>query len=68
MQDDPGRHGRFAAVDGWLYTRPCRTKCKDVLLRVPKILYFRTRYKEMSIPPALSSEIFIDDISKNPLF
>ena len=26
--DDPGRHGRFAAVDGWVYTRPCRTKRK----------------------------------------
>lgn len=26
--DDPGRHGRFAAIDGWVYTRPCRTKRK----------------------------------------
>ena len=23
---DPGRHGRFAAVDGRVYTRPCRAK------------------------------------------
>ena len=24
--DDLGRHGRFAAVDGWVYKRPCRTR------------------------------------------
>ncbi len=36
-------------------------KKEDVLLRVPKIHYFRTRYREMSIPMALSSEIFIDE-------
>ena len=66
--DDPGRHGRFAAVDGWVYTRPCRTKNKDVLLRVPRTSYFRTRYREMPIPMTPSSEIFIDDISKKPLF
>ena len=28
---------------------------------------FRTRYREMSIPSALFSEIFIDDISKKSL-
>ena len=65
--DDPGRHGRFAAVDGWVYTRPCRTENQDVLFRVPRTSYFRTRYKEMSIPMALSSEIFIDDILKKSL-
>lgn len=59
--DDSGRHGRFAAVDGWGYPRPCRTKREDVLLRVPKIHYFHTRYREMSIPMDLSSEIFIDE-------
>ena len=64
--DDPGRHGRFAAVDGWVYTRPCRMKKEDVLLRVPKIHYFRTRYREMSIPMAPSSEILIDERLKNP--
>jgi len=36
MNGDPGRHGRCAAVDGWVYTRPCKTKNNDVLLRVPK--------------------------------
>lgn len=25
---DPGRHGRFAAVDGWVYTRPCKTEIR----------------------------------------
>ena len=48
---------RFAAVDGWVYTRSCRTKNNDVLLRVPQTLYFRTRYREMSILMAHSSEI-----------
>ena len=42
-------------------------KKEDVLLRVPKIHYFRTRYREMSIPMAPSSEIFIDDILKKSL-
>ena len=40
-------------------------KKEDVLLRVLKIHYFRTRYREMSIPMALSSEIFIDETLKN---
>ena len=66
MSDDPGRHGRFAAVDGRVYTRPYKTENQDVLFRVPKIHYFRTRYREMSIPMAHSSEIFIDDMSKKP--
>lgn len=66
--DDPGRHGRFAAVDGWVHTRPCRTKREDVLFCAPKIHYFRTRYREMSIPMVLSSEIFIDETLKNPWF
>ena len=64
--DDPGRHGRFAAVDGWVYTRPYKAKNQDVLFRVPQIHYFRTRYRKMSIPMAHSSEIFIDDMSKKP--
>ena len=25
---DLGRHGRLAAVDGWVYKRPCRKKTK----------------------------------------
>ncbi len=32
--------GRFAAVDGWVYTRPCRMKKEDVLLRVLKSTTF----------------------------
>lgn len=56
-EGDPSRHGRFSAVEGRVYTRPCRTKNKDVLLRVPKPLYFRTGYREMSILLAHSSEI-----------
>ena len=32
-------------------------KSNDVLLRVPKTFYFRTRYREMSIPLAHLSEI-----------
>ena len=65
---DPGRHGRCAAVDGWVYTRPCRTEKQDVLFRIPRTSYFRTRYREMSIQMALSSEIFIDNILKNLCF
>ena len=56
-EGDPGRHGRFAAVEGRVYIRPCRTKNQDVLLFVPQPLYFCTRYREMSILLAHSSEI-----------
>lgn len=38
--DDPGRHGRFAAVDGWVYTRPCRTKRKTFYFVYPKSTIF----------------------------
>ena len=51
-------------MDG--YTRPCKMKQEDVLLRAPKIHYFRIRYIEMSISMAPSSEIFIDETLKNP--
>ena len=44
-----------------------KNESKDVLFRIPKSHYFRTRYREMSIPMAPSSEIFIDDISKKSL-
>ena len=57
MSRDPGRHGRCAAIDGRVYTRPCKTKYEDVLLRVPKTSYFRIRYREMPISMAHSSEI-----------
>ena len=51
-------------MDG--YTQGHVERKERRLLRVPKIRYFRTRYREMSIPMAPSSEIFIDDILKNP--
>ena len=38
--DDPGRHGRFAAVDGWVYTRPCRMKSKTFYFVYPKSTIF----------------------------
>ena len=56
-RDDPGRHWRCVAIEGWVYTRPCRMKKEDVLLRVPKIHYFRTRYREISMILVHSSEI-----------
>ena len=40
MQGDPGRHGRFAAVEGGAYTRPCRAETEDVLLRIPNTSIF----------------------------
>ena len=40
-------------------------KEKTFYFVVPKIRYFRTRYREMSIPMAPSSEIFIDETLKN---
>ena len=51
-------------MDGYTQGHVERKK-EDVLFRVPKIHYFRTRYREMSIPMALSSEIFIDEMLKN---
>ena len=35
MQGDPGRHGRFAAIEGWVYTRPCRAKTKTFYFVYP---------------------------------
>ena len=49
-------------MDG--YTQGHVERKNDVLLRVPSILYFRTRYKEMSISLAHSSEIFIKKVLK----
>lgn len=51
--------GGTLAIDGWVYTRSCKMKCKDVLLRVPKTCYFRTRYREMPLSVAHLSEIVI---------
>ena len=56
MWGDPGRHGRCVAIEGRAYTRPCRTKNRDVLLCIPKYRYFCTRYWEISITLAHSSE------------
>ncbi len=39
-----GRHGRYVAVEGRVYTRPCKAENKDVLLRIPYTSYFCTRY------------------------
>ena len=42
MRDDPGRHGRYITIEGWVYTRPCKTKNRDVLLlctQKPLFLY-----------------------------
>ena len=57
MCRDPGRHGRCAAIDGWVYTRPCKTESTDVLFRIPITTYFRTRYRKMLMTEAHSSEI-----------
>ncbi len=35
MQGDPGRHGRYAAIEGWVYTRPCRAKTKTFYFVYP---------------------------------
>jgi len=36
QSDDPGRHGRCAAIDGRAYTRPFIKRNKeDVLFRIP---------------------------------
>ncbi len=38
--DDPGGHGRFAAVDGWACTRPCGMKAKTFYFVCPKPTIF----------------------------
>ena len=53
-------------MDGYIQGHVKR-KNRDVLFRIPITTYFCTRYREMSIPMALSSEIFIDDILKKSL-
>ena len=35
MQGDPGRHGRYAAIEGWVYIRPCRAKTKTFYFVYP---------------------------------
>lgn len=40
-----------------VHKRPCKAKKKDVLLRVLKSCYVRTRYREISMIMAHSSEI-----------
>ena len=52
LRDDPGRHGRCAAIEGWVNDGHV-DRNKDVLLRILKNLYSRTRCIEISITPAL---------------
>ena len=52
-------------MDGYTQGHVERKK-EDVLFCVPKIHYFCTRCREMSIPMALSSEIFIDETLEIP--
>ena len=54
---DPGGHRRLAAIEGWVYTRPCKAKSKDVLLRVPRYHYFSIQYREISMTMAHLPEI-----------
>ena len=39
-----------------------KRKKEDVLFRIPKTSYFRTRYREISMPTAHSTEIEIKKI------
>ena len=39
-RDDPGGHRRLAAIEGWVYTRPCRTKRKTFYFVYPKSAIF----------------------------
>lgn len=48
---------RLAAIERWVYTRPCKAKNKDVLLRVPRFHYFSIRYREISMTMAHLPEI-----------
>ncbi len=57
MTGDPVRHGRLTAIEGRVHERPCKAKEDDVLLRVLKNCYVRTRYREISMIMAHSSEI-----------
>ena len=34
-RDDPGGHRRLAAIEGWVYTRPCRTGMKTFYFVYP---------------------------------
>ena len=62
--DDPGRHGRCAAIEGWVNDGHV-DRNKDVLLRILKNLYSCTRYTEMSITMAHLLEV---DIEKTLIF
>ena len=48
-RDDPGGYRRLAAIEGWVYTRPYKTKNNDVLFRVPFYRYFCNKYNEISM-------------------
>jgi len=34
-RDDPGGHRRLAAIEGWVYTRPCRAEMKTFYFVYP---------------------------------
>ncbi len=57
MTGDPVRHGRLTAIEGRVHKRPCKAKEDDVLLRVLKSCYVLTKYREISMIMAHSSEI-----------
>ncbi len=58
MGHDPGRYGRFVAIAKRGTHKAMQIGKYDVLLRVPQIRYFRTRYREMLMATAHSpSEI-----------
>ena len=59
QSDDPGRHGRCAAIDGRVYKGHLKRIKEDVLFRIPKTSYFRTRYREIFIITVHSPEIDI---------
>lgn len=52
-EGDPGRYGRCAAIQG----RAMYSGTNDVLLRISKNLYSRTRYSKIPILPTHSAEI-----------
>lgn len=54
---DPVRYGRLTAIEGRVYTRPCKAKNNDVLLRIPETTMFGTRCREISMTLAHLSEI-----------
>ena len=40
MDGDPGRHGRCAAIEGWVYTRPVKRKTMTFYFVYPDTTIF----------------------------